>query len=46
MQKYGHEGFNLYIYLFICLAYMEPKHQGNEYNQIGANEFQCLIWIF
>ena len=39
MQKYGQEGF-------FCLTYMEPKHQCDEHNQAGANDFQCLIWIF
>ena len=38
MQKYG-QGF-------FCLIYVEPKHQSNEHNQAGANDFQCLIWIF
>ena len=25
---------------------MEPKHQSDSHNQAGANDFQCLIWIF
>ena len=39
MWKYGQEGFFL-------LTYVEPKHQSDEHNQAGANDFQCLIWIF
>ena len=39
MQKYGHEGF-------CCLPYVEPKHQKDEHNQAGENDFQYLIWIF
>ena len=31
---------------FFCLTYVEPKHQSDEHNQAGANDFQCLIWIF
>ena len=27
-------------------AYVEPKHQSDEHNQAGANDFQSLIWIF
>ena len=38
MQKYDWEGF--------CLTYVEPKHKINEHNQAGANDFQCLIWVF
>ena len=34
MQKYGQEGFFL-------LTYVEPKHQSDEHNQAGANDFQC-----
>jgi len=36
MWKYG-RGF---------FTYMEPKHQGDEHNQAGVTDFQCLIWIF
>ena len=25
---------------------MEPKHQSDEYNQAGADDFQHLIWVF
>ena len=32
--------------VFFRLTYMEPKHQSNEHNQAGANDFQHLIWIF
>ena len=39
MWKYGQEGF-------FRLTYVETKHQSNEHNQGGANDFQCLIWIF
>ena len=39
MQKYGQEGF-------FCLTYVELKHQSNQHNQAGANDFQRLIWIF
>ena len=38
MWKYHHEGF-------FCLTYVEPKHQSDEHNQAGANDFQRLIWI-
>ena len=31
---------------FFCLTYIELKHQSNEHNQAGANEFWNLIWIF
>ena len=40
MGKYSQEGF------FFLLTYVEPKHQSNSHNQAGANDFQCLIWIF
>ena len=39
MRKYSQEGF-------FGLAYVEPKHQSDENNQAGANDFQHLIWIF
>ena len=39
MRKYGQEGF-------FHLIYVEPKHQSDEHNQSGANDFQHLIWIF
>ena len=39
MWKYGQEGF-------FRLTYVEPKHQSDEHNQAGANDFQRLIWIF
>ena len=39
MWKYSQEGF-------IRLTYVETKHQSDENNQGGANDFQCLIWIF
>ena len=39
MQKHCQEGF-------FRLTYVEPKHQNNEHNQAGANDFQRLIWIF
>ena len=39
VRKYGQEGF-------FRLTYMESKHQSDEYNQAGANDFQHLIWIF
>ena len=39
MQKYGQE-------VFFCLPYVEAKHQSDEHNQDGANDFQRLIWIF
>lgn len=29
-----------------CLTYMEPKHQNDYHNQVGANDFQNLIWVF
>ena len=38
MWKYG-QGF-------FRLTYVEPKHQSDSHNQAGANDFQCLIWIF
>ena len=28
-----------------CFTYVEPKHQSNEHNQTGANDFKHLIWI-
>ena len=39
MQKYSQGGF-------FHLTYVEPKRQSDEHNQAGANDFQCLIWIF
>ena len=39
MRKYGQERF-------LRLTYGKPKHQSNSHNQAGANDFQCLIWIF
>ena len=39
MRKYGQVGF-------FRLTYVEHKHQSDEHNQAGANDFQCLIWIF
>ena len=39
MGKCGQEGF-------VLLTLHKPKCQGNEHNQAGANDFQCLIWIF
>ena len=39
MQKYDQEGF------FFRLTCVEPKHQSDEHNQAGANDFQLLIWI-
>ena len=39
MQKYSQEGF-------FGSTYMEPKHQSDEHNQAGANDFQRLTWIF
>ena len=39
MWKYGQE-------VFFCLTYVEPKHQSGSHNRAGANDFQCLIWIF
>ena len=44
MQKCHQEGF--FFIFFFHLTYAEPKHQSNEYNQAGANNFQHLIWIF
>ena len=38
--KYGQDGF------FFRLTYVEPKHQSDQHNQAGANDFQRLIWIF
>ena len=37
-RKYSQEGF-------FHLTYVEPKHQNDEHNQAGANDFQRLIWI-
>ena len=37
MRKYGQEGF-------LRLTYVEPKHQGDEYNQAGANDFQLFFF--
>ena len=34
------------VKIFFCLTYVEPKHQSNEHNQAGTNDFQCLIWTF
>jgi hypothetical protein len=31
---------------FFSLTYIELKHQSNEHNQAGTNEFWNLIWIF
>ena len=31
---------------FFHLTYVRPKHQSDEHNQAGAQDFQCLIWIF
>ena len=31
---------------FFHLNYVGPKHQSDEHNQAGAQDFQCLIWIF
>ena len=31
---------------FFCITYVEPRHQSNQHNQAGANDFQCLIQIF
>ena len=39
MQKYGQEGFSR-------VTYVEAKHQSDEHNQAGANDFQRMIWIF
>ena len=39
MWKYGQEGF-------FHLTYVEPKHQSDEHNQAGANDFQRLTWTF
>ena len=39
MRKYGQEGF-------FRLTYVDPKHQSDEHNQAGANDFHCLFWIF
>ena len=39
MRKYGQDGF-------FHLTYVELKHQRGEHNQVCANDFQCLIWIF
>ena len=39
MRKYSQEGF-------FPLTYVELKHQSDEHNQVGANDFQRLIWIF
>ena len=39
MWKYGQEGF-------FCLTDVESKHQRDEHNQTGTNDFQRLIWIF
>ena len=38
MWKYG-QGF-------IRLAFVESKHQSDEHDQAGADDFQHLIWIF
>ena len=39
MWKYSQKDFS-------HLTYIEPKHENDEHNQAGANDFQCLIWIF
>ena len=39
MWKYGQEGF-------YGLTHVEPKHQSDEHNQAGTNDFHRLIWIF
>ena len=39
MRKYSQEGV-------FRLTYVELKHQSDEHNQAGANDFQRLIWIF
>ena len=39
MRKYVQEGF-------FHLTYVEHKHQSDEHDQAGTNDFQCLIWIF
>ena len=31
---------------FFCLTYVDPKHQSDWHTHAGANDFQCLIWIF
>ena len=31
---------------FFHLTYVRPKQQSDEHNQAGAQDFQCLIWIF
>ena len=36
----------LFVCLCFCLTYVEPKHQSDWHNQVGANNFKCLIWIF
>ena len=39
MWNYSQEDFS-------HLTYIEPKHENDEHNQAGTNDFQCLIWIF
>ena len=39
MRKYDQEGF-------FHLTYVEAKHQSDSHTQAGANDFQCLIWMF
>ena len=39
MQKCSQEGF-------LCLAFVAPKYESNEHDQLGANDFQHLIGYF
>ena len=39
MQKYSQEGF-------FFSTYVQPRHQSDEHNQMGASDFQHLIWLF
>ena len=38
----------LVVVHFACpmISSIPPKHQSDEHNQAGANDFQHLIWIF
>ena len=35
-----------FVCFVFCLTSVESKHQSNEYNQAGANDFQCLFGHF
>ena len=39
MRKYGQEAF-------FHITQVEPNHQSDEHKQVGANDFQRLVWIF